>query len=94
MENTKTYEAMTAEEKGKCVFAAPIARELIHRGYTVIDIKPNRDNHDKTVFVFRTNDSFYSDFEEIRAAYSEKKAHRNGQESLADRYHKIMSSMR
>ena len=87
MEEKKTYK--TADEKGKCVFAAPIARELIHKGHTVIDIKPNRENHEKTVFVFRTDDSFNADFEEIRRAYNEKKAQKRGWDSFAEKHQRI-----
>ena len=35
------------------VFKGKNARALLRRGYTIIDIKPNRNDSNKTVFVFR-----------------------------------------
>lgn len=70
MEITRMYEN---GEKCRCVYAAPIARELIRKGYVVWDIKPNRADHDKTVFVFKETDEFNKDFEGALNAYNDKK---------------------
>ncbi len=61
-ENFMENNVIANKEKGRCVCAAPVARELIHKGYAIIDIKPNNANHDKSVFVFRKTEKFNTDF--------------------------------
>lgn len=73
MENIETYRN---EEKGRCVYAAPIARALIRKGYAVTDIKPNRADYDKTVFVFKETEAFNKDFEDALNEYSARKEQR------------------
>lgn len=72
----------TSEKRGRCIYAAPVARELIRREFTVIDIKPNKENHDKTVFVFEETADFNAALEEILNEYSERKAQRMEQKRL------------
>jgi len=36
----------------KLIFTAKLARHLLKNGYQIIDIKPNKDNPDRTVFIF------------------------------------------
>lgn len=36
----------------KLIFTAKLARYLLKRGYQIVDIKPNKDNPDRTVFIF------------------------------------------
>lgn len=36
----------------KLIFKPVIARGLIHRNFRLVDIKPDKNNGDKTVFVF------------------------------------------
>lgn len=64
----------TSEKKGRCIYAAPVARALIRREFKVIDVKPNKENHDKTVFVFEETDDFNAVLEEILNDYGERKA--------------------
>ena len=45
----------------KAIFSARTARQLLRLGNTIIDIKPNRDNKEKTVFIFRFDDKFKDD---------------------------------
>ena len=40
----------------KLIFTAKLARYLLKQGYKIIDIKPNKDNPDRTVFVFKDCD--------------------------------------
>lgn len=61
------------EVKGRCVYAAPIARALVHKNYRIIDVKPNKENSDKTVFVFEETDDFNADFECALNDYKKKK---------------------
>lgn len=44
--------------KSRLIFDAKIARKLLKMGYVVIDIKPNRENTDKSIFVFENTDEF------------------------------------
>lgn len=44
--------------KSRLVFDAKIARKLLKQNFVVIDIKPNRENTDKSVFVFENTDEF------------------------------------
>ena len=50
MEKTKDI-----KKEFKLVFNAGIARRLIRMGVPVADIKQDRDNADKTVFVFKND---------------------------------------
>ena len=49
----------------KLVFNAGIARRLLRMGIPVADIKQDRDNADKTVFVFKNDANFREAFEKI-----------------------------
>ena len=40
------------KEKVKLVFKPQIARKLIRMEYRIVDIKPNRENKDMSVFIF------------------------------------------
>lgn len=44
--------------KSRLVFDAKIARKLLKQGFVVIDIKPNRENTDKSIFVFENTEEF------------------------------------
>ena len=45
----------------KAIFSARTARQLLKMGNTIIDIKPNKENREKTVFIFRFDDKFKED---------------------------------
>lgn len=45
----------------KAIFSARTARQLLRLGNTIIDIKPNKENKEKTVFIFRFDDKFKED---------------------------------
>lgn len=61
------------DKKTKLVFNSGVARQLV-RDYecTICDLKPNRDNHEKTVFVFKKDAKFDSAMAEITKAIKEK----------------------
>lgn len=40
----------------KLIFSPQVAKHLIKRNFQIIDIKPNKHDKDKTVFVFRKDD--------------------------------------
>ena len=44
--------------KSRLIFDAKIARKLLKMGFVVIDIKPNRENVDKSIFVFENTEEF------------------------------------
>ena len=44
------------DPKFKLVSSARVARKLIADGYKVVDINPDRDNSDRTVFIFESSD--------------------------------------
>lgn len=58
----------------KLVFNAGVARQLIRMGLVVADIKKDRDNPDKTVFVFKRTPEFETAFAQINKEIAESKA--------------------
>lgn len=53
------------EKKAKLVFNAGIVRKLLKAGCRIIDVKADRDNKDKTVFVFERDEAFEKAFSDI-----------------------------
>lgn len=49
-----------------------IARKLLKKGYVVIDIKPNKSNPDKSVFIFENTEEFKVALEEVTAEIKTK----------------------
>ena len=58
----------------KLVFNAGVARQMIRMGLVVADIKKDRDNPDKTVFVFKRTPEFEATFAQINKEIAETKA--------------------
>lgn len=58
----------------RLVFKAQIARQLLKKGNTVIDIKADKANNARTVFVFRNDEKFQEDFNEILNDLADAKA--------------------
>jgi hypothetical protein len=56
----------------RLVTDARIARKLLKRGFFVIDIKPNKSNPDKSVFIFENTDEFKVALDEVTAEFAEK----------------------
>lgn len=70
-DNRKTADA-------KLIFNAGTCRSLLRAGCTIMDVKPDRENPEKTVFVFEKNEHFQKEFERINkeiAENKEKEAH-------------------
>ena len=59
--------------KSRLIFDARIARKLLKQGFVVIDIKPNRENTDKTIFVFENTDEFKVALEKLMDELKAKK---------------------
>ena len=59
--------------KSRLIFDAKIARKLLKMGFVVIDIKPNRENIEKTIFVFENSEDFQQALAQIMDAIKAKK---------------------
>lgn len=69
MENNKNM-----NKEAKLIFNAGTARSLLRAGCTMIDIKQSRENADKTIFVFKIDERFKSEFERINKEIATAKA--------------------
>ena len=58
----------------KLVFNAGVARRLVRMGINIADIKSDRANPDKTVFVFKRTPEFEAAFARINKEIAEAKA--------------------
>jgi hypothetical protein len=58
----------------KLVFNAGVSRRLLKMGIPIADIKSDRTNPDKTVFVFKRTDEFEKAFAQINKEIAETKA--------------------
>lgn len=58
----------------KLVFNAGCARQLLRMGVAIADIKSDRTNPDKTVFVFKRTPEFEAAFTQINKEIAEAKA--------------------
>ena len=66
-------EIKNENKKSKLIFDAKIARQLLKMGFFVIDIKPNRENTDKSIFVFENTDKFQQALSQIMEEIKAKK---------------------
>lgn len=57
----------------KLVFNQGIVRRMLKMGINIYDIKPDRVNRDKTVFVFKRTPEFEAAFEQINNEITEAK---------------------
>ena len=64
----------TIKKEAKLVFNMGVARALLKAGCTVIDCKPDKDNGDKTVLVFKNDETFQREFERINQEIAAAKA--------------------
>ena len=49
----------------KTIFNPTIARQLLHKGHAIVDIKPKKENKKETVFVFECNKRLLEDLTTI-----------------------------
>lgn len=66
MENNK--------KEAKLIFNAGTARSLLRADCIIVDIKQSRENADKTIFAFKNDDHFRTEFERINKEIAEAKA--------------------
>lgn len=62
------------EKKAKLIFNMGVVRSLLKKGAKVIDVKPDRDNHDKTIVVFERDEAFEKAFSELNEELKAKEA--------------------
>lgn len=70
----------------RLIFDAKIARKLLKMGHVVIDIKPNRENTDKTIFVFENTDEFKNTLSQIMDEMKAKSEAKKNAESTQEEY--------
>lgn len=63
--------------KSRLIFDAKIARKLLKQGFVVIDIKPNRENTEKSIFVFENTEEFQCALTKITEEIKAKKETEN-----------------
>lgn len=68
----------------RLVCDARVARKLLKKGYVVIDIKPNKSNPDKSVFIFENTEEFKVALDEVTAEVKAKDEARQENIELAD----------
>ena len=62
------------EKRAKLIFNMGVARSLLRKNAKVIDVKPDRDNHDKTIVVFERDEAFEKAFAELNEELKAKEA--------------------
>ena len=57
----------------KVVYSAKVARELLRRGYKIVDIKPDKFDicHKASIFVFKNEGTLEEEIYEISGKYAE-----------------------
>lgn len=66
MENTTTN-MKDAGKQYKSIFSARVARGLLKKGERIADIKPDKNNHDRSIFVFEITPGFFDNLKEVAA---------------------------
>lgn len=61
------------KKEAKLIFNAGAARSLLKANCQMIDVKPDRENPVKSVFVFKADDHFWTEFERINKEIAEAK---------------------
>lgn len=74
MEDNKNVKVEEIKKEFKLVFNAGVSRRLLRMGVPIADIKSDRANPDKTVFVFKRTDEFETAFAQINKEIAEAKA--------------------
>ena len=59
----------------KCIFTPYVARRLLKMGNVIVDIKPRKEDRDKTIFVFEDTEKLQTDLTiAIEHCYEEKES--------------------
>ena len=67
-------EKTNIKKEYKLVFNQGVVRRLLRMGVTIHDIKPDKENKEKTVFVFKRTPEFEAAFEQINNEITELKS--------------------
>ena len=70
MEDNKT---INVNKDAKLIFNMGVGRALLKAGCVVIDVKPDRANPDKTVLVFKNDETFQRELARINKEIAEAK---------------------
>ncbi len=62
------------KKEAKLIFNAGACRALLKAGCVIIDVKPDRENPIKSVFVFKNDEHFQQEFERINREIAAAKA--------------------
>ena len=65
MENVKTTENNVYDGPCKLIFKPAIARELIRRGFRVVDLKQNREHPERSIVVFEDSIQLRDELQKI-----------------------------
>lgn len=71
MEDNKN---VNVNKDAKLIFNMGVGRALLKAGCVVIDVKPDRTNPDKTVLVFKNDETFQRELARINKEIAEAKA--------------------
>lgn len=52
------------DKRYKEIFTPYVARRLLRMGNPIVDIKPDKNNRDKTIFIFEVTNKFSADIVE------------------------------
>lgn len=52
------------DKRYKEIFTPYVARRLLRMGNPIVDIKPDKNNRDKTIFIFEITNKFNADIAE------------------------------
>ena len=74
MENNQNVKVEEIKKEFKLVFNAGVARRLLRMNVPIADIKSDRANPDRTVFVFKRTPEFEATFAQINKEIAEAKA--------------------
>ncbi|WP_053956824.1 hypothetical protein [Inediibacterium massiliense] len=74
--NNKREVKKMEEKEVKVVKKGMIARKLLRKGYTIVDVRQHRKYPKSSVFVFEVAGDFYKDLEEINNDFNEKRKQR------------------
>ena len=68
----KTQTKTAGATLGKSIFSPRMARILLKNGYEIIDIKPFKENRDKTIFIFKNEDGLINTISRCSIKKSER----------------------
>ena len=70
--------------EGKSIFTPKTARALLKMGNVIIDIKPDKTNRDKTIFVFRNDEKLRNDLSTLSAKKNDISTSENADNIFSD----------